>query len=136
NSLVTTRLIRKSDINVSILPVLASSAAMTVTANFFLNDMLFMSVFSVLFSASTVVLLTLLQNICVQHGSLRTSNSLMGFFQGIRSLGSMIGAFLEARLYAASPDYNFRFAAWILILSAFLCFVYVRMYRGSRAKQE
>lgn len=136
NSLVTTRLIRKSDINVSILPVLASSAAMTVTANFFLNDMLFMSVFSVLFSASTVVLLTLLQNICVQHGNLRTSNSLMGFFQGIRSLGSMIGAFLEARLYAASPDYNFRFAAGILILSAFLCFVYVRMYRGSRAKQE
>jgi DHA1 family multidrug resistance protein-like MFS transporter len=133
NSLLTSRLIRRSDINLSIFPVIVSSAAMTVAANFFLNDMLPMSVFSVLFSVSTVVLLTLLQNICVQHGNDRTRNSLMGFFQGIRSLGSMIGAFLEARLYAASPNYNFLFAAGILLLAAGLCFAYVRMYKRPRA---
>ncbi len=134
NSLLTARLIRKSDINISIFPVILSSAAMTVAANFFLDDMLPMSVFSVLFSASTVVLLTLLQNICVQHGNERTRNSLMGFFQGTRSLGGMIGAFLEARLYALSPNYNFRFASGILLLSAAFCLAYVRMYKRSRAK--
>lgn len=106
NSTLTIWLIRKTEIKRSIIGLFAvSSAVMAVTV--FSADPISFIVSNVVFYALGAAIPPLLQNIVVDLADAKNSNLIMGFYNSMKSLGSIVGALLSGLLYAIGPKLPF-----------------------------
>jgi len=106
NSTVCIYLLRKTDIRRSVTGVFAlCTATMMVIIN--LGSVVPFLVVNVLFYAFSAICIPLLQDIVADHAKSGDSNLVMGFYNSIKSFGSIIGALAAGTLYAIDPIYPF-----------------------------
>lgn len=129
NSTVCIYLQKKTDTNKTFLPVLVLSLLPLGSAIVFRNQLPFFGAYLV-YNGLYAIRMPLLQTLTANRATAETSNSVMGFYQSMNSLGSIFGALFAGLIYGANPMYPF-----ILALLAFLaaCLIgagYVKQYKG------
>ena len=124
-------IVRKTDIHRSFFVMSAVTAGVVGCSLLFFENMLPLSAIFIVYSVISIMLMPVAQNICAEHATEENSNSLMGFFQAMRSFSSIIGSYAEARLYALSVRLPFFTASAVLLIGTATGFVYM-----ARQKKE
>ncbi len=127
NSTVCMYIIRRTNLDLSVSWMATILASFTVLSLFAFRSMMVLSTFFVMYSISNFLLMSVSQNLIARKSTAETSNSMMGFYQGMRSLGSVIGSFIQANLYAMGAHYSFYFASGMMVLGTALMYLYSAM---------
>ena len=121
---------KKTDTNKTFLPVLLLSPLPIATV-FLLNKQLPFFAAYVVYNAIYAVRIPLMQTLVANRATAENSNSVMGFYQSMNSLGSIFGAMLAGLLYTPSPMYPFLFAFLAFAAACLIGVGYVRKYRAA-----
>ena len=70
----------------------------------------------------------LLQTLIANRATAENSNSMMGFYQSMNSLGSIFGALFAGLIYAANPMYPFILAFLAFTAACLIGTAYVKRY--------
>ncbi len=131
NSTICIWMVRKTDINRSFLPIQIGSALVLSVVLFFHTLVPFVIV-DVVFFAFNAIRMPLMQNMAVQRATPETSNSVMGFYQSMNSMGSIFGSLFAGLIYATDPMLPFYLAFGAFAVAALLSFVYVGGYNKGK----
>ncbi len=135
NMTVSMRLIRRTDTNRTILPVVLFSAVPLGLILLFDNIVPFV-IMDVAFAASAAVRTPLLQDLVSRNANSEYSNNAMGFYQSMTSLGTLFGSLFAGLLYAVNDRLPFIFAFGAFCIACAVTVFYVRTYKKSAAKKE
>ena len=133
NSLICMRLIKKTDTNVTFLPVIIACVVPLGLALLFFNSLWPFAVCDIIFFTINTMRLPLMQNLCAGRATPETSNSVMGFYQAMGSLGGIFGAAFAGLIYDTNSHYPFILAFCAFVIGAVLSLMYVRTYRRELA---
>jgi len=131
NTFIAIRLINRTDVKKSVIPVLALTAVFML-ATVLVDDIVPFIVFDVLFFAFNSVSLPMLQSIVADAGKGQHSNLVMGFYNSVKSLGGIIGAVAAGSLYTLSPKNPFIMGFIALALSAIGSTVYLARVKKAK----
>lgn len=131
NMTISMRLIRKTDTNRTILPVVLCSALPLGLILLFDSIVPFV-IMDVTFAASTAIRTPILQDLVSRNASTEYSNNAMGFYQSMTSLGTLFGSLFAGLLYAANDRLPFIFAFGAFVLAALVTVGYVHTYKRRR----
>ncbi len=131
NMTISMRLIRKSDTNRTILPIVLFSAIPLGLILLFDNVVPFV-IMDVTFYAFTAIRTPLLQDLVSRNADTRYSNNAMGFYQSMTSLGTLFGALFAGLLYSVNIRLPFIFAFGAFVIACFVTVYYVRSYKRRR----
>lgn len=134
NSTLVLWIIRKTDTNISIMPVLVASALPIALVFVVKEHVLPFAICYVVFSVLAAMRMTLLQNIAASKGTPETSNRIMGFFQSMTALGGIFGAYFAGILYKKNPMSPFVLAVIFVSLAAVMSIIYVGSYKKGSKK--
>ncbi|MBR0139448.1 MAG: MFS transporter [Firmicutes bacterium] len=132
NSLITIRIVRKTDTNVSIAPLLVLQV-IPLALVFVVKDVIPFAACYIVFFVLSAVRMTMFQNLFAGKGTPETSNRIMGFFQSMTALGSIFGAFFAGIMYKSNPMSPFALALTGVSIAAVLVLVYVSRYKKERS---
>ncbi len=128
NTTVTMKLVRKTDINKTYLPVMLAQilplALILVT-----DSLLPFAVGYILFSIINAVRLPIQQNIAAQYGNANNSGSVIGFYNSMNSVGSIFGALFAGLIYEYDPFLPFQLAFGAFSVGIFFAFIYLNKYK-------
>lgn len=125
NTTLCTRLMKKTDIRRSCIPVLLiSTLAMIGIAG--LRSIIPFVLITVVYYAASAVCVPLLQNIVATHGSGEKAGLVMGFYNSLKYLGGFFGALGSGLLYDIHPQLPFLMAAAVLAVSTILSVICYR----------
>ena len=113
NTTIALWLINKTDLRKSIVWILAI-CVITVTGVVLVDAVIPFIIINVLFFAFNAVTIPMIQALVSQSAKEKDSNLVMGFYNAMKSLGSIIGAFASGALYTMNPKIPF-----VLTLVAF-----------------
>ncbi|NLN83910.1 MAG: MFS transporter [Firmicutes bacterium] len=113
NTTIALWLINKTDLRKSIVWILAI-CVITVTGVVLVDAVIPFIIINVLFFAFNAVTIPMIQALVSQSAKEKDSNLVMGFYNAMKSLGSIIGAFASGALYTMNPKFPF-----VLTLVAF-----------------
>ena len=131
NTTVSLRLVSKTDVNRTFLPVMAAAAA-SLGVVLLWNTLPAFVIIYVLFSVLNALRMPLLQNMCSMRTSPDNSNAVMGFYQSMSSLGGIFGALFAGLIYDLNVMLPF-ILAFIAFAAAFMISaVYVKKYTKER----
>ncbi len=116
--------VRRTNVHRSMSVMALLTAAAVGCSMLFFENMLPLSATFVLYSVISIMIMPVAQNIAAEHATDENSNSLMGFFQSLRSLGSIIGSYTEARIYALNVRAPFICSAALIGLGTLMSFAY------------
>lgn len=127
NSTICIYLQKKTDTNKSFLPVLLLIPLPIASAILLRNQLPFFAAY-IIYNGLHAVRIPLIQTLIANRATAENSNSVMGFYQSMNSLGSIFGALFAGLIYAVNPTYPF-----VLSLAAFgaACIIgagYVKKY--------
>ena len=88
----------------------------------------------VTFFTLNAIRLPLLQNLAATRANPETSNSVMGFYQSMNSLGGIFGALFAGLIYSTNPIYPFVLAAAAFAVATCISSVYVSKYKKEAKK--
>ncbi len=131
NSLITVRIVKNTDTNVSIAPLLVLQV-IPLALVFVVKDVIPFAACDIVFFVLAAVRMTMFQNIFAGKGTPETSNRVMGFFQSMTALGSIFGAFFAGIMYKSNPMSPFALALAGVSTAAVLILVYVYRYKKSK----
>ena len=106
NSTICVYLIHKTDVRKSTIGVFVL-CSVTMLAIILIESVAPFLIINVLFYAFSSILMPLLQDIAASNAQGKDSNLVMGFFNSIRSLGGILGAFASGALYTFNPKLPF-----------------------------
>ena len=132
NSTIVLTIIKKTDTNISIMPVLVASALPLGLVFVVKENVLLFAGCYIVFFILAAMRMTLLQNIAASKGTPETSNRIMGFFQSMTALGAIFGAFFAGILYKKAPLSPFVLAFVFVALAAVLSILYAASYKKSK----
>lgn len=124
NTTIAIRIVRRTDVNKTVAWACGLITAFMMGAFVSMRSMILLSMFYILYSLTNFFYVTVCQNVMAKNSTPETSNSLMGFYQGMRSLGSVFGSFIQANLYAMGIIYSFSFALGMLVIGTLIMMVY------------
>lgn len=127
NSTVGLYLQKKTDINRSFLYILMLCTALIGSVLIFRGQIVFITVY-IIYSSVMVLRLPLLQAMSSAQSTRETSNSVMGFYQSMNSLGGIFGALFAGLIYSQNPMYPFILAFIAFLISTLIGILYRRMY--------
>ncbi len=128
NSTVCIRMQQKTDINKSFLYILAACTALIGVILVWDSQFVFVAIY-ILYSSINVIRIPLLQSMVAMRGNTESSNSLMGFYQSMTSLGGIFGALFAGLIYKIGPMLPFTLAFVAYGLATGIGWVYSRFYR-------
>lgn len=128
NSTVCIWLVKKTDTNKSFLPITVLSA-ITLGAILFFKTLVPFVVVDVVFFTLNAIRLPLMQNLAASRSTPENSNSVMGFYQSMNSLGGIFGALFAGLIYEAGPMLPFILAFAAFTVASLFSFVYVQKYK-------
>ncbi len=128
NASICVWLQRKTDTNLSFLPVMAC-CTLSLGAILFFDSLVPFVIVDVLFFTFNAMRLPLLQNMCAMRSSAENSNQVMGFYQAMTSMGGIFGALFAGLIYAANPLLPFILAFAAFAVATAFSAVYVAKYR-------
>ena len=134
NSTICLYLIRRTNINLTFLPIMVGST-IALGAILFFDTLVPFVIVDITFFAFNAVRLPLLQNISASMSTPETSNSIMGFYQSMNSLGGIFGALFAGLIYDFNPLYPFMLAFAAFVVATAVSFIYVGKYKAAH-KQE
>ncbi len=129
NSTVCIWMMKKTNTNISFLPIIGLSTAMPGAILLFDTIVPFV-VIDVAFFTLNAIRLPLLQNLCASRTTLENSNAVMGFYQAMTSMGGIFGALFAGLIYDANPVYPFVLAFVAFLVVTILSCVYVCKYKN------
>lgn len=132
NSTLCIWLQKKTDIHRSFLPVLAVCTLAVGAAILVREQLPFMAIY-VLYNGINSLRFPLMQSIVASQATRENSNTVMGFYQSMNSLGSIFGALFAGLIYSADPMYPFILAFGAYLLSCVIGWVYVGKHKKSAA---
>ena len=127
NSTVGLYLQKRTDINRSFLYILMLCTSLIGSVLIFRGQAVFIAVY-IIYSSVMVLRLPLLQAMSSAQSSRETSNSVMGFYQSMNSLGGIFGALFAGLIYSRNPMYPFILAFIAFLLSTLIGILYRNMY--------
>lgn len=127
NSTVCVYLQRKTDINKSFLPVLLLAVLPIGSAIIFRNRIPFFGAYLV-YNALYAIRMPLLQTLTANRATAENSNSVMGFYQSMNSLGSIFGSMFAGLIYAANPMSPFHLSLLAFLAACLISAIYVKQY--------
>ncbi len=127
NSTVGLYLQKRTDINRSFLYILMLCTALIGSVLIFRGQVVFIAVY-IIYSSVMVLRLPLLQAMSSAQSSRETSNSVMGFYQSMNSLGGIFGALFAGLIYSRNPMYPFILAFIAFLISTLIGILYRKMY--------
>ena len=125
NATVCLHLQRKTDTNRTFLPVLLLSVIPVAAAVVVKDQMAFIGAYLV-YNGLHAIRIPLMQTLIANRATAENSNSVMGFYQSMNSLGSIIGALFAGLIYAANPMYPFLLALLAFVAAGLIGADYVR----------
>ena len=131
NLTVSMRLIRKTDTNRTILPIVLCSTIPLGLILLFDSIVPFV-IMDVTFYAFTAIRTPLLQDLVSRNADTEYSNNAMGFYQSMNSLGTLFGALFAGLLYAADIRLPFVFAFGAFVIASAVTVFYVHLYRSRK----
>lgn len=131
NAFIGMRLQKKTDTNVSFLPIMVCCTAPLCAILLFDTLVPFVAV-DIIFFAFNAVRMPLLQNMAAMRTTPETSNSVMGFYQSMNSLGGIFGALFAGLIYSTNPIYPFVLAAAAFLIALGFSVVYVNRYKKEK----
>lgn len=129
NSTVCIYLQKKTDTNKTFLPVLLLTLLPVSSAILLRNQIPFFGAYLV-YNGLYAIRMPLLQTLTANRTTAENSNSVMGFYQSMNSLGSIFGALFAGLIYAANPMYPFILALLAFIAACLIGAGYVKRYTG------
>ncbi len=129
NSTVCIYLQKKTDTNKTFLPVLLLTLLPISSAILLRNQIPFFGAYLV-YNGLYAIRMPLLQTLTANRTTAENSNSVMGFYQSMNSLGSIFGALFAGLIYAANPIYPFILAFLAFIAACLIGAGYVKRYTG------
>lgn len=129
NSTLCIYLQKKTDIHKTFLPVLAASAALVGLALFVKTRLPFMAIY-IVYNGLIALRGPLLQSLVADRATRENSNTIMGFFQSMNSLGSIFGALFAGLIYGVDPMLPFALAFGAYGLACLLGIAYVRRHKA------
>ncbi len=135
NSTVCIWLIRRTDTHKSVIAVLGT-CSVTMLAGVMFEQIVPFVIVNVLFFAFNSISLPVLQSMVANDVKTPQSNLVMGFYNAMKSLGSVIGALAAGLLYTATPKapFIFGFASFVLATVLAVVYLYGRVRQGSVRK--
>lgn len=106
NATVCLYLQRNTDINKSFLPLLLLTPLPIVAAILLKSKIPFIAAY-LIYCGLQAVRTPLMQTMVANRAIGKNGNSVMGFYQAMNSLGSIIGSFFAGLVYSANPAYPF-----------------------------
>lgn len=131
NATVSVYLQRRTDINKSFLPVMLVCTGLISTILIFNNQILFVAIY-IIYSAVNTVRLPLLQSMVANRATPENSNSMMGFYQSMNSLGGIFGALFAGLIYKQGPRLPFILAFTAFAIASVIGLVYVKRYKSEK----
>lgn len=131
NSTIVMKVIKKTDTNLSIIPVLAASIV-PLALVFVVKDVVPFAICDIVFFVLAAVRMTMFQNIFAGKGTPETSNRVMGFFQSMTALGGIFGAFFAGIMYKTDPMSPFALALAAVTIAAALALIYAARYKNGK----
>ena len=133
NSTVCIWLIRKTDTHKSVIAVLGV-CSVTMLAGVLFEQIVPFVIVNVLFFAFNSISLPVLQSMVANDVKTAQSNLVMGFYNAMKSLGSVIGALFAGFLYTANPKAPFIFGFCSFVLATVLAVIYLRGHAKQRSR--
>lgn len=127
NATVCLYLQKKTDTNKSFLPVLLLTMLPVTSAILFKNPLPFFGAY-IAYYALHAVRIPLLQTLVASRATEKTSNSVMGFYQSMNSLGSIFGALFAGLIYAANPAFPFILAFLAFAAASLIGGIYIKRH--------
>ena len=131
NSTIVMKVIKKTDTNLSIIPVLVASIV-PLALVFVVKDVVPFAICDIVFFVLAAVRMTMFQNIFAGKGTPETSNRVMGFFQSMTALGGIFGAFFAGIMYKTDPMSPFALALAAVSIAAALALIYAARYKKGK----
>ncbi len=132
NSTICMHLIRKTDINLTFLPVMLGSIV-PLGLIMICTDMLIPFVAcDVVFFALTAMRLPLCQNLIAIRTTPENSNQIMGFYQSMNSLGGIFGALFAGLIYDTNHMYPFILAFLSFVARGVISLKFVKDYKAGK----
>ena len=134
NSTVCMWLVRKTNINKTYAWVMIAATIPAGLILLFFGSIIPFAICDIVFMTINIIRNPLMQNICAEHADAENSNSVMGFYQAMNSLGGIFGAAFAGLIYDTNTHYPFilAFAAYV-IASAVAVFYRSRYIREQKA---
>lgn len=128
NSTVCIRMQRKTNINKSFLSILAVCTLMLGLILIWDRQSVFVAVY-ILYSSVNVIRLVFLQSMVAMRAAGNNSNTLMGFYQSMYSLGGIFGALSAGLIYKLDVMLPFVLAFAAYVLALVIGIFYRRVYQ-------
>ena len=128
NSTLCLYLQQKTNINKTFLPIMVICTTLVGSAICVKTQIPFMAIY-IIYNGFNAVRQPLLQSIIASQATKETSNSVMGFYQSMNSLGSIFGAAFAGIIYNANPIYPFILACCAYGLACFIGIIYIKKYK-------
>ena len=122
---------KKTDINKTFILGLIANTAITGVILVFTNQLLFIVAY-ILWSGVNALRLPMLQSMVAGRATPENSNSMMGFYQSMNSLGGIFGALFAGLIYAQGPMLPFILAFVAFGVSTLIGFVYMGKYKKEK----
>ena len=120
---------KKTDINITFLPVFASGAALLGAALLFRGSLLPFAGIYIVYNAVNALRGPIIQSMVAGRATPENSNRLIGFYQAMNSLGGIFGALFAGLIYEANPAYPFILAFAAFAIATLVGAIYVRTYK-------
>ena len=133
NSTLCIWMLKKTDINVSILPIVLSGL-IPLGLLLGMDTVVPFAAMDILFFIFNAIRLPLLQNLCVANSTPETRNNIIGFYQSMTSFGAIFGAFLAGVLYPSGPKKPFVMAFVVFALGTVVTVLYVVRYKMGKKR--
>ena len=127
NSSVGIFLQKKTDINRSFLYILMLCTALIGSVLIYHGQIYFIAIY-IIYSSVMVLRMPLLQAMSSAQATRETSNSVMGFYQSMNSLGGIFGALFAGLIYSKNPMYPFILAFIAFLISTLIGVIYRKLY--------
>lgn len=132
NGTICVWLQRKTNINLSFLPVMLC-CTVSLGAILFFDSLLPFVLVDILFFTFNAVRLPLLQNMTAMRSTPESSNAVMGFYQAMGSMGGIFGALFAGLIYDINPLLPFIFAFGSFAVGSAVTLLYTKKYRREQA---
>ena len=101
---------------------------------FFFGSIIPFAVCDILFMTINIIRNPIQQNLCAEHASAENSNSVMGFFQAMNSLGGIFGAAFAGLIYDTNTHYPFILAFAAYLITSVIALFYRARYSRTEGK--
>lgn len=131
NATICVWLQKKTDTNISFLPIMLFCTA-SLGAILFFDTLVPFVIVDISFFAFNAIRLPLLQNMCAMRANSENSNMVMGFYQSMTSMGGIFGALFAGLIYDANPLLPFILAFGAFAAASAVSLLYVGKYRKEK----